>query len=181
LLAVVIALAKRALTWRIFLRSVVETINGTASIFFIAVGAALLTRFLAFTGVPAFLSEQISAMQLGPLQLMLMICVLYIFLGMFLDPLGCMLLTLPILLPILEAQQVDLIWFGIILVKLLEIGLITPPVGLNVFVIKSFMGDRVALTSIFRGVTWFIVSDLVVLSLLIMCHAIVHYLRQYDR
>jgi len=181
LLAVVIALAKRALTWRIFLRSVVETINGTASIFFIAVGAALLTRFLAFTGVPDFLSEQISAMQLGPLQLMLMICVLYIFLGMFLDPLGCMLLTLPILLPILEAQQVDLIWFGIILVKLLEIGLITPPVGLNVFVIKSFMGDRVALTSIFRGVTWFIVSDLVLLVLLVLVPAIVLFLPQYVR
>src|SRR5690606_16573765 len=181
LLAVVIALAKRALTWRIFLRSVVETINGTASIFFIAIGAALLTRFLAFTGVPDFLSEQVTALQLGPRGLMLMICVLYIFLGMFLDPLGCMLLTLPILLPILEAQQIDLIWFGIILVKLLEIGLITPPVGLNVFVIKSFMGDRVTLTAIFRGVTWFIVSDLLLLVLLVLVPAIVLFLPQYVR
>ena len=180
-LAAVIAIAKRALTWKVFVQAVVETIHGTASIFFIAIGAALLTRFLAFTGVPDFLSEQITALGLGPLHLMFMICALYIFLGMFLDPLGCMLLTLPILLPILEAMDMDLIWFGIILVKLLEIGLITPPVGLNVFVIKSFMGDQVALTSIFRGVTWFIVADLLLLLVMVLVPAIVLFLPQYVR
>lgn len=180
-LAAVIAIAKRALTWKVFVKAVVETIHGTASIFFIAIGAALLTRFLAFTGVPDFLSEQITALGLGPLHLMFMICALYIFLGMFLDPLGCMLLTLPILLPILEAMDMDLIWFGIILVKLLEIGLITPPVGLNVFVIKSFMGDQVSLTSIFRGVSWFIVADLLLLLVMVLVPAIVLFLPQYVR
>lgn len=128
-----------------------ETLYGTASIFFIAIGAALLTKFLSVTGVPSYLSELIASAELRQLSLMLGIGLLYLFLGVFLDPLGCMLLTLPVLLPILHAQNADLIWFGILLVKFLESGLITPPVGLNLSVIKEIMGNNVPLMRIFAA------------------------------
>ncbi|MGM0583668.1 MAG: TRAP transporter large permease [Pseudomonadota bacterium] len=176
LLSILIAVAKGAMTRKVFVDAVTETLYGTASIFFIAVGAALLTRFLAFTGVPAFFSDLIVAAELDQLQLMLAIAVLYIFLGMFLDPMGCLLLTLPILLPILEARDADLIWFGILLVKFLEIGLITPPVGLNVYVIKEIMGDRTTVGRIFAGVSWFIIADILLVGAMIVLPGIVTYL-----
>lgn len=179
LLSILIAAVKRAMTGKVFVDAVVETLYGTASIFFIAVGAALLTRFLAFTGVPAFFSDLIVAAELDQLQLMLAIAALYIFLGMFLDPMGCLLLTLPILLPILEARDADLIWFGILLVKFLEIGLITPPVGLNVYVIKEIMGDRTTIGRIFAGVSWFIVADILLVGAMIVLPGIVTYLPRF--
>ena len=179
MLATLIALVKRALTVQIFWQAVIETLRSTCSIFFIAIGAALLTRFLAFTGVPSFLSDIITDMDLGLTTLILAIALLYIFLGMFLDPLGCMLLTLPIILPILDAADANLIWFGILMVKFLEIGLITPPVGLNVFIIKGVVGDRVSIGSIFANVSWFILADLVLMVLLIVAPAIVLFLPQF--
>lgn len=175
-LATGLAVIKGSLTWHVFRTSVFETIHSTASVFFIAIGAALLTRFLALTGVPGFMSEAIIAFDLSPLMLILMIAVLYLILGMFLDPIGCMLLTLPVLLPILEAANLDLIWFGILLVKFLEVGLITPPVGLNVFVIKGIVGDRASLASIFSNVSWFVLSDVVLLGFLIFIPSIVLFL-----
>ena len=179
LLSILIAALKGALSRRVLVDAITETLYGTASIFFIAVGAALLTRFLAFTGVPTFFSDMIVAAELDQLQLMLAIALLYIFLGMFLDPMGCLLLTLPILLPILEARDADLIWFGILLVKFLEIGLITPPVGLNVYVIKEIMGDRTTVGRIFQGVSWFIVSDIVLVTAMIVIPGIVTYLPRF--
>ncbi|WP_339948359.1 TRAP transporter large permease subunit [uncultured Albimonas sp.] len=179
LLSIVIAAAKGALTRKVLGDAVTETLHGAASIFFIAVGAALLTRFLAFTGVPTFFSDMIVAAELDQLQLMLAIALLYIFLGMFLDPMGCLLLTLPILLPILEARDADLIWFGILLVKFLEIGLITPPVGLNVYVIKEIMGDQTTVGRIFQGVSWFIVADILLVTAMIVLPGIVTYLPRF--
>jgi TRAP-type C4-dicarboxylate transport system permease large subunit len=87
---------------------------------------------------------------------------------MFLDSIGILLLTLPIILPITEAIHIDLIWFGIILIKLLEIGLVTPPVGLNVYVMKGALGNLVPLTTIFRGVTWFIITDVITLTIIVL-------------
>ncbi|WP_209019939.1 TRAP transporter large permease [Allopusillimonas soli] len=178
-LSCIIALLKRALTWSVIKQATVETIRGTASIFFIAIGAALLTRFLAMTGLPDFLSQHIASMHVSPLVLMIGIAALYLFLGMFLDPLGCMLLTLPIVLPILENQGANLVWFGILLVKFLEVGLITPPVGLNVFVIKEILGNKVPLSKIFGGVTWFIASDIVLIAILVWWPQIALFLPQY--
>jgi TRAP-type C4-dicarboxylate transport system permease large subunit len=85
---------------------------------------------------------------------------------MFLEPIGAMLLTLPIILPVVDASGWSLLWFGIVLTKLLEIGMITPPIGMNVFVIKSVVGDLVKTSAIFRGVFWFIVMDLVLVAIL---------------
>ncbi|MEQ9068976.1 MAG: TRAP transporter large permease subunit, partial [Gimesia chilikensis] len=85
----------------------------------------------------------------------------------FLDPLGVLLLTLPILLPVFESADMNMIWMGIILIKLIEIGLLTPPVGLNVFAMKGVLGDQVTLVQIFKGVAWFLLAEVVVMALLI--------------
>ena len=152
LLAFLIAAVQRRLTWDTFRRSVVEAVETTGSIFFVAFGAIMLTRFFGLAGVPNTLGSLVTEMGVDPLMIVLMATAIYLVLGMFLDPIGIMLLTLPILTPILEAAQINMIWFGVLVVKFLEIGLITPPVGMNVYVIKSVVGDTVPLPTIFRGV-----------------------------
>jgi TRAP-type C4-dicarboxylate transport system permease large subunit len=95
------------------------------------------------------------------------VAIIYIILGMFVDSIGLLLLTLPLLLPIANGADMNLIWFGIILIKLLEIGLVSPPVGLNVYVIKGAVGNSVPLQTIFKGVGWFIIMDIVALLVII--------------
>ena len=104
--------------------------------------------------------------------IILMIAVLFVILGMVIDSIGLILLTLPILLPVLEAADINLIWFGIICIKLLEIGLVTPPVGLNLYVLHSALSGEVTLRNIISGTTWFIAMDIVTLVILIAFPAI---------
>ena len=150
-----------------FSKSLVEAGKSTAMIFFIAIGASLFTRFLAFTGLPASLSALASGWTQDPLVIVLVCSLVYLVLGCFLDPLGVMLLTLPVLLPIFKTLSIEPIWMGVILMKYLEIGLLTPPVGLNVFIVKGVVGDTISLASIFRGVSWFLLAEVVVMTLLI--------------
>ena len=166
-LAVVIALARGRLTWSNFSRSVTDTLVGTAGIFMVVIGTVLLARFMALSGVPGYLASVLLGDGGSAMTVILMAIVLYLVLGCFLDSIGILLLTLPIMLPLAHAVDMNLIWFGIILIKLLEIGLVTPPVGLNVYVIKGALGKLVPLSTIFRGVGWFVVTDLVTLTLLI--------------
>jgi len=175
-LSFVIAAIKRVLTWDTVKEAALETLVTTASIFVIAIGANLLTRFLALSGTAEYLSEIIIGLSADPLMLVIGISVLYLLLGMILDPIGAMLLTLPILLPVLEAGNISLIWFGVLLCKYLEIGMITPPVGLNVFVIKGVVGDAVPLETIFKGILWFLVADLITVTLMIAFPDTVLYL-----
>ena len=95
------------------------------------------------------------------------IVMMYLVLGMFLDPIGIILLTLPLTIPIVEGYGLSLIWFGVVVIKLLEIGLVTPPIGLNVFVIKSIVGDKVKLETIFVGIAWFLLIEIVVLGMIL--------------
>lgn len=162
-----ITLLQGTLTFKALKASVVETLSSTASIFFVAIAALLFTRFLAFAGVPAYLAAQIAYLGLDPLMIILGVSVIYLILGCFLDPMGVMLLTLPVLLPVFEAADIDMIWAGIIVIKYLEIGLITPPVGMNVYIVKGVVGDAIRLPTIFRGVLWFIGAEVVIMALLI--------------
>ncbi|KKM71064.1 hypothetical protein LCGC14_1434390 [marine sediment metagenome] len=95
------------------------------------------------------------------------IALVYIILGMFLDPIGAMLLTLPVLLPVVTEAGIPFVWFGVFVAKFLEIGMITPPVGLNVFVIKGVVDQSISLGVIFRGVIWFLVADAVVVAIMV--------------
>lgn len=104
----------------------------------------------------------------GPIAVILVAMLTYVVLGMFLDPLGLMLLTLPIFIPILEEAGVNMTWAGVLIVKFIEISFITPPVGMNAFIIKGIVGDKVPLTTIFRGLTWFIAVEVIVTGMLIL-------------
>jgi TRAP-type C4-dicarboxylate transport system permease large subunit len=154
----------------------VETVQTTAAIFIIAIGANLLTRFLALSGASNFLSQMVIDFGADPITLMIGIAIMYLVLGMFLEPLGAMLLTIPVLLPILQDTGASLVWFGVVLVKFLEIGMITPPIGLNVFVIKGVVGNLVTTTQIFKGVIYFLLADLVVVALLMTFPQIILFL-----
>jgi len=172
----VIAAAKRKLTWTALKAAVIETLTTTAAVFVIAIGANLLTRFMALSGASDFMATLVVSWGVDPLPLIIAISVLYLFLGAFLDPIGIMLLTMPVLLPILESINVSLIWFGVLLTKYLEVGLLTPPVGLNVFVIKGVVGDTISLEKIFRGVMWFIFADCITVTFMIAFPPIVTWL-----
>lgn len=167
LLAIVVAAYERQLTWRIFHNSVTETLSTCGSLFIVTIGASMLTRFLTMSGVGFMISDAVAFLNDQPALLLIGIALIYMILGMFLEPIGAMLITLPIFLPLVQAAGVDLIWFGVFVAKLLEIGMITPPIGMNVFVLSSTVGKAAPTAMVFRGVLWFFVMDLVLLALLI--------------
>ncbi|WP_118138354.1 TRAP transporter large permease [Oceanicella sp. SM1341] len=174
--ALAIAALTRRLNWRVFVDSLVDTIHGTAVIFFVSIGAVLLSRFIALSGLPNFVVDYFGAAGLEGYYVVLFCGLIFLFLGMFLDPIGLMLIALPVLLPMIQHSGFDLIWFGILTIKFVEIGLITPPVGLSVYTIKTVLGDQVQLTSIFRGITWFLICELLVVVLLVIFPQIALYL-----
>ncbi|MGR3550296.1 TRAP transporter large permease [Pseudooceanicola sp.] len=176
LLAFVIAAAKGSLTWQVAKRAITDTIVSSAAILVIAMSATFFASFLALTQLPAHISQIVADMNFGPIGLMIVVFALYLVLGMFLEVLGIMLLTLPVLLPLFETMDINLIWVGILLAKYLEMGLITPPVGLNVFVIKSVVGKAVPTDVIFRGIAWFVGTDVVVVGFLIAFPALTLWL-----
>ena len=167
-LAALISLIRGQLSWAVLKNAIANTLRSTSSIFLVVIGTVLLTRFIALSGLPAHLTSAIGSIGDNPLVLIAIIALIYIALGMFVDSIGLMLLTLPILLPIANNLGVDLIWFGIIIVKLLEIGLITPPIGLNIFVIRGALGDLIKMAEIYRGVLWFIAMDVAALTIIVL-------------
>ncbi len=163
----IIGFAKRTLNLEKIWHACMETLTSTAAIFVIAIGANLLTRFLALGGFTDFISTFVVENEIGPITMIIGTMGVLFVLGCFLDPIGIMLLTLPIFLPVVGKLGIDLIWYGVLMTKLLEIGLITPPVGLNVFVIKGIVGDLMRTETIFKGIMWFLVSDIIVVGLMI--------------
>jgi tripartite ATP-independent transporter DctM subunit len=166
--AIAISVVTGRMNWQIFGKSVLETLSTCASLFLIGVGAVMLTKFFGLSGVAGLIGSAVRDYDLGYFELMVLIVVIYLILGMFMEPFGAMLVTLPVFLPVLNAQNVDLIWFGVFLVKLLEIGMITPPLGMNVFVIRNVASQYASLADIFRGVAMFIVADIVLIGFLIL-------------
>jgi C4-dicarboxylate transporter, DctM subunit len=175
-LAMLLAALRGRLNWTMLRLAVRDAAVGTSTVFVIAVGATMFTSFMGMTGVPRAVSEFMLSFGSDPLTIIIMISVVYLILGMFLESIGIMLLTLPIIYPVLQAAGVDMIWFGIIVIKLLEIGMITPPVGMNCYVIGSALRGTVPLSTVFRGALWFVATDIVTLSLLIAFPAIALWL-----
>ncbi|WP_158967003.1 TRAP transporter large permease [Chachezhania sediminis] len=165
--AYAISFLSRRLNGKALKSSMVETVVQTSSIFAIVVGAKVFIGFITLTGVTTVMSDFFLHLDIPPFAVLLMISLMYIILGTFMEPLGIMLLTLPVVIPVIDGLGYDLIWFGIILIKLLEIGMITPPLGLNVFILKGVVGNEVKLETIFRGVAGFLLIDLVTLLLLL--------------
>ena len=166
--ALIIATIKRRLTWPKLWKVLLETGHTTVSVLFLILAANIYGRMLALSGLPQVASEFIGAANLGFLGFMLLYIVLVIILGMFLDSISIMLIILPLVLPIVEAFGGDLIWFGIVTVIAVEMGLLTPPLGIAVYVVRSTVSDAsITLNQIFAGAFPYVVIMLFVTILLI--------------
>ncbi|MBV7379994.1 TRAP transporter large permease [Maritimibacter dapengensis] len=175
----VVAGATGKLTRSAISRSLIETVTTTGSLLIIGFAATMFTRFLGLSGLQSFIAQAVANADLSYVMLMLIIVAIYLALGTFMEPFGAMLVTLPVFLPVLEAQQINLVWFGVLVVKLLEIGMITPPVGLNVFVIKNVASKYVSVVQVFKGVIPFILSDIAVVAVVIAFPALVLWLPSF--
>lgn len=173
--AFVFALARRRLKWQNFKDSLLETISTTGMVFLIMVGATLLTYFLSVSRLPAELSNTVLGLGVNRYIVLFFILLVYLILGCLMDPISMMLITLPIFYPLIVKAGFDPIWFGIMVTRMAEIGNITPPVGVNVFVIKGIAKD-VEMYTIFRGIIPFLISDLFHVALLIVVPEIATFL-----
>ena len=173
--AFLIALARRRLSFRDTSEVLVETAMTTASLFAVLIGAWIFSNFVNVAGLPQALSGLVTAYEMKPWMVMAFILAIYIALGCVFESLSMLLLTVPIFFPIVTGLGFDPIWFGIVVVVVVEISLITPPVGLNVFVLKGVVGD-VSTGTIFRGVTPFWVVDILRLLVLLALPGLVLFL-----
>lgn len=150
--ALVIALLRRSLSWRGFWQVLVETGQVSVAVLFLVMAASLYSRMLALTGLPLSLTELLTQLGLGPYGFIAVYMVIIILLGCIIDSVSILLIMLPIVLPVARAFNMDIIWFGVITVVSVEIGLITPPFGLGVFTVKSALNDpQITVKDIFIG------------------------------
>lgn len=164
--AFVLTAFARQLTWKVFVDSLRETASTTAMIFMIFIGTSILQYFLETSTLPRLLNDLIVEAQLPPYGVLAIMLAIYLILGCFLDSLSMLLITLPLFFPIVKSLGFDPIWFGILVVCVVEIGLITPPVGMNLFVIASVV-PNLQLRTVISGVTPFIIADVIRLGLLV--------------
>ena len=162
--ALIMALPR--INFREFSSAMVETVRTTSLIFAIIAGVLIYVHFLGFTGAPAAIADWIVHLNVSPMVVLIGILVLYLFLGMFIDGIGMVLLTVPIILPTIKTLGIDPIVFGVLVVRMVEIGLMTPPVGLNVYVLKG-VAKGVSMGDIFRGCGWFVFVDIINVAILL--------------
>jgi tripartite ATP-independent transporter DctM subunit len=163
----VFALARRALTWPDLAAVLVQSVETTAMLFFVLIGALLFSNFLNLAGLPDALGALIAGLEAPPLVVIACLLAIYLVLGCVLESLSMVLLTVPVFYPLVAELGFDLIWFGIVVVVVTEISLITPPIGLNVFVLRGVLPE-VSTADVFRGVTPFWLVDIVRLALIVL-------------
>jgi C4-dicarboxylate transporter DctM subunit len=173
--AIVIGFATRALSWSALADAFLDTVFSTAMLFFIIVGAFIFSRFIVLTRLPNELSAWIDAVGLSPLMIVAAVILLYFLLGTFLEEVSTILITVPVVLPLMTSIGYDGIWFGIFVTVMATIGLISPPVGLTVFVIQSQNPDIPA-AKIYRGTLPFLAADFVLVALLVTFPALALWL-----
>ena len=165
--AFLIALSARRLNKQTIGGALLDTAQTTAMIFLIIIGAMVFGRFLAISRVGPTFVEFVTGADVPSIVVIIAFMFMYLVLGMFMDAVAMMAITLPIVFPVVMALGYSDVWFGVLVVKSVELGLTTPPVGMNVYVVKSVAGDTVALEDIFIGLIPFILADAVVISLLV--------------
>ncbi len=166
-LVILIAFIGGKLDWHGFREAVLDTLKTTAMLYMIVIGANVLNPFFAVTQIPATLGEGLQSLGLGPYGTLIVIILAYVVMGMFMDGLSMLVISIPVVFPVITAMGFDPIWFGVVAVIVIEMGMITPPVGLNVFVVRGVAGN-VALTTVFRGVFPFLIAMIVGLILIIL-------------
>jgi tripartite ATP-independent transporter DctM subunit len=165
--AMTFALWRRALTWRTLYAALLESARTTAMLFMILIGALVFAEFVNITTMPGDLKDFVTRFDLHPTLVMLAICGIYVALGTAMEELSMVLLTLPVFFPVVVHLGFDPVWFGIIIVCVVEIGLISPPVGMNLFVLKTLLPD-VSTGTLFRGVMPFLWADVLRLAILVV-------------
>jgi tripartite ATP-independent transporter DctM subunit len=164
--ALVFALWRRALTWRTLYGALLESARTTAMLFMILIGALMFSEFINITTMPADLRALVTGYNLNPTLVVLAICAIYVVLGTAMEELSMVLLTIPVFYPVIVGLGFDPVWFGIVIVCVVEIGLISPPVGMNMFVLKTLLPE-VSTGTIFSGVMPFMWADVVRLAIIV--------------
>ena len=162
--ALVLALPR--LSWRTFWTAMVETARTSSLIFAIVAGVLIYVHFLGFTGMPGAIAKSIVGLDFPPMVVLIGILALYLVLGMFLDGIGMLLLTVPVILPTIQHLGINPIVFGVLVIRMIEVGLITPPVGLNVYVLRG-VAPSVSMGDMFRGCGWFVFVDIINVGILL--------------
>jgi tripartite ATP-independent transporter DctM subunit len=160
------ALARGALTWPVLIDVLVQSARTTAMLFTILIGASIFASFANFTTMPQDLKDFVEQFSIHPIAVIVAICAVYVLLGTAMEELSMILLTVPIFFPLITHLGFDPVWFGILIVCVVEIGMISPPVGMNVFVLRSVLPD-VPTGQIWKGVMPFLYADIVRLAVLI--------------
>ncbi|MGO4852374.1 TRAP transporter large permease [Phaeovulum sp. W22_SRMD_FR3] len=165
--AILIAVLRRTLSGRDFWQVLMETGNINVSILFLIIAAMLYSRVLTLSGLPGDVAEMIAAMQLGYVQFMLLYVAILVVMGCFIDSVSILLIVVPIVLPVAKTMGLDPIWFGVVSIIAIEIGLLTPPFGMSAFVVKASLHDQgISLATVFRGAVPFIGGMLLLIVLL---------------
>jgi tripartite ATP-independent transporter DctM subunit len=171
----VIGVLRGRLTWKTILDSLIEALRTSVSVYTVLIGAILFGYFLAITRAPQKLTDWLVGLDMSAHGTLVLILIAFILAGCILDTMAMILLLVPIVYPVIVSLGFDPIWFGIIVVTVAELGMITPPVGINVFVINTIARDT-KLTTIFKGVLPFIATDLVRLVILVAIPSLVLWL-----
>lgn len=178
--AFVLSALRRRLTREAVRDALLEAVQTSAMIFTVLIGALTLNNLMIFSGMAGQLSGFVSGLELAPHVIMLIILLIYLVMGCFLDALAMILLTVPIFFPVVIGLGFDPVWFGVIVVMVVELGLITPPIGMNVFVIKGMAPD-VRLSQIYRGVIPFVIAQLLLIGLVFLIPDIALWLPETAR
>jgi C4-dicarboxylate transporter, DctM subunit len=176
--AFLFALARRALTWKILVDVLIESARTTAMLFTILIGAFMFADFINFTTMPGDLKDFVKQFQIHPYIVVAAIMAIYVILGTAMEELSMILLTVPVFFPLIISMGLDPVWFGILIVVVVEIGLISPPVGMNLFVLNTLL-PQVPTATVFRGVMPFMIADVIRLAILIAFPAISLWLPTY--
>jgi C4-dicarboxylate transporter, DctM subunit len=164
--AFLFALFRRTLSWRILLDVLVESARTTAMLFALLIAAHIFANFINFTTMPGDLKDWITSQGFSPVMVVGAMMVIYVLLGTVMEELSMVLLTIPLFFPIVVALGFDPVWFGVLIVMVIQIGLISPPVGMNLFVINTLL-PKVGLPTIFKGTWLFVVMQCVALVILL--------------
>ena len=178
--AIIIGLARRNLSWRGFLSAIKDSLQITCMVMVIVAGAIVFGHFIAIAKIPLVLANWVGGLDVPPMVVMVFIIFLYLIGGCFMDALALITLTIPIIFPLVIAIGFHPIWFGVIIVLVTEIGVITPPVGVNVYVIKG-IADDVPLESIFKGILPFLIALIVAVAILTIFPQIATFLPSFTR
>lgn len=166
--AMLLALFLRKLNWPAFKDSVFSTLHASSMIFLLLAGASVFSTFLTRSGLMALVTNSIIKLDVPLFALLVLLAIFYVILGMFLDSISMMVLTLPFVTPVMVDKGIDFIWFGVFITILVEVGAITPPLGLNIYVMKGVLRDEISLEDLFRGAAVFVPIILLVLLILIL-------------